>query len=126
IVLRAYDNWAAAGALPALILGAAVLRNAKPVFLGASIVLGVTFQVAIAIADAVPERVMVPFLSGRQPYARFIGWRSLHAEAEKAAQQSATEVIATDSRAFAATLTYYSRHGGRTILAWGEKDAPPN
>lgn len=127
ILFRAYANWAAAGALPAIILAAAILRSWHPAFFGASLGVGLAVQVALAVGDAMPERVALPFLRERQqPYARLMGWRALRDEVERARNRSAAAIVATDTRALAAALTFYSRRDGTVILAWSRTRRPNN
>ncbi len=123
-LFRAYDNWAAAGALPAFMLAAAVLMRLHWTLPAASAALGAAAQIALAVADTMPERIVLPFVRGTQPYAKLAGWRQLAEAAQQARRQTGAEAIATNSRAFAAELTYYARLAGVEVLAWGQEGRP--
>jgi hypothetical protein len=126
-LFRAYGNWAAAGAIPAMLLAAAVLRSWRPAFAYVALVIGVAVQAGLAIGDAFPERVRLSFLADRQqPYAPFLGWRALRDEVDDARRASGAAALATDSRAIAAGLTFYGRTGGIAVHAWPQSGRSGN
>jgi 4-amino-4-deoxy-L-arabinose transferase-like glycosyltransferase len=127
ILFRAYANWAAAGALPAMLLAAAVLRAWRPAWMHAALAIGLAVQVALAIGDAAPDRVRLPFLSERQqPYARLLGWSTLRNDVANERRASGAAAVATDTRSLAAALTYYGRADGTPIHAWSQSQQPGN
>ena len=126
-LFRAYANWAAAVALPAILLAAAIMRAWRPAFVDGGLAIGLAVQVGLAIGDAVPGRIRLSFLAERQqPYAQFVGWRRLRGEVESARRTSGAAVVATDTRAIAAGLTFYGRADGMAVHARRQSARPGN
>jgi 4-amino-4-deoxy-L-arabinose transferase-like glycosyltransferase len=121
LLTKAYANWAATAAIPAIVLAAAVLtrREAWP-WLRASIVIGAIAQFALLAGDAFATKISLSFLpeGQRDLYRRTLGWRAMAAEAGKLARNIGAATIAGDERNQLGALYYYLRGEPVRILAW--------
>ncbi len=124
-VTRANANWAAAAAISVNVLAAAVLvRHAAWRWIALSIALGAVAQIVLIIGDANARRLSVPWLAKPDVYARTMGWRSLGEEADKLALQVGAATLAAEQRDAVASLLYYQRDRGRTVLSWPTSAVP--
>ena len=118
-VTRANANWAAAAFISANVLAAAFLvRHAAWRWIALSIAIGVVVQVAMLVGDANARRMSVSWLAKPDVYARTMGWRSLGEEVDKVARQTGARTVAAEQRDIMASLLYYQRDSGRTVLSW--------
>jgi 4-amino-4-deoxy-L-arabinose transferase-like glycosyltransferase len=118
-VTRANANWAAPAVISATVLAAAVLvRRQAWRWIAVSIALGVVAQVALLIGDANARRLSLAWLKKPDVYARTMGWRSLGDEAEKLAARVGARTVAAEQRDIVASMLYYLRNSGRTVLSW--------
>jgi 4-amino-4-deoxy-L-arabinose transferase-like glycosyltransferase len=124
-VTRANANWAAPAVISATVLVAAVLvRRQAWRWIAVSIALGVVTQLVLIIGDANARRMSVPVLAKPDVYARTMGWRSLGEEAEKLAARVGARTVTAEQRDIVASLLYYLRNSGRTVLSWPASAAP--
>jgi hypothetical protein len=118
-VTRANANWAAVSVISANILAVAVLvRRAAWRWLALSIGIGVAAQLALVAGDANARRVSLPLLAKPDVYARTMGWRALGEQVDALARRTGARTIAGEHRDVVASLLYYQRDSGRTVLAW--------
>ncbi|MPZ40542.1 MAG: phospholipid carrier-dependent glycosyltransferase [Rhizobiales bacterium] len=124
-VTRANANWAAPAFISANVLVAAVLvRHAAWRWIALSIVIGIIAQVALLAGDANARRLSVSWLAKPDVYARTMGWRSLGEEVGKVAHQTGARTIVGEQRDTVASLIYYQRDSGRTVLSWPSSTIP--
>ena len=71
-----------------------------------------------SIGDANARRMSMPWLAKPDVYARTMGWRSLGEEVDKLARATGARTIAAEQRDVVASLLYYQRDTGRTVLSW--------
>jgi 4-amino-4-deoxy-L-arabinose transferase-like glycosyltransferase len=118
-VTRANANWAAPAFISANVLAAAVLaRHAAWRWIAVSIALGVAAQVVLLVGDANARRMSIGWLAKPDVYARTMGWRSLGEEVDKLARATGARTVAAEQRDAVASLLYYQRDSGRTVLSW--------
>jgi hypothetical protein len=124
-VTRANANWAAAAVISANVLVAAVLvRRQAWRWVAVSIALGVVAQVALLVGDANARRLSLPLLAKPDVYARTMGWRALGEEVDKLAGRVGARTVAAEQRDTVASLLYYQRNAGRTVLSWPTSAVP--
>lgn len=124
-VTRANANWAAAAVISANILVAAVLvRRQAWRWIAVSIALGVVAQIALLVGDANARRLSLPLLAKPDIYARTMGWRSLGEEVDKLAARVGARTVVAEQRDTVASLLYYQRNSGRTVLSWPASAIP--
>jgi 4-amino-4-deoxy-L-arabinose transferase-like glycosyltransferase len=124
-VTRANANWAAAAFISANVLVAAVLvRHAAWRWIALSIAIGLVAQVALLVGDANARRASVPWLAKPDVYARTMGWRSLGEEVDKVARATGARTVVGEQRDTVASLLYYQRDNGRTVLSWPTSAIP--
>lgn len=124
-VTRANANWAAPAFISANVLVAAILvRYAAWRWIAASVAIGIVVQIALLAGDANARRVSLPGLAKPDVYARTMGWRSLGEEVDKVARATGAHTIVAEQRDTVASLLYYQRDNGRTVLSWPTSTIP--
>jgi len=124
-VTRANANWAAVSVVSATIMAVAVLvRTAAWRWLALSIGIGVVAQLALLAGDANARRISAPLLAKPDVYARTMGWRALGEQVDALARRTGARTIAGEHRDVVASLLYYQRDSGRTVLAWPREAVP--
>jgi 4-amino-4-deoxy-L-arabinose transferase-like glycosyltransferase len=124
-VTRANANWAAPAVISANVVVAAVLvRRQAWRWIAVSVALGVVAQVALLIGDANARRLSLPWLAKPDVYARTMGWHSLGEEADKLAARVGARTVTAEQRDMVASLLYYLRNSGQTVLSWPASAVP--
>jgi 4-amino-4-deoxy-L-arabinose transferase-like glycosyltransferase len=122
---RAFANWAAVAFISANIAVAAVLvREAAWRWIAVSIAIGGVVQVALLIGDANARNLSLPFLRQPDVYNRTMGWRSLGDETAVLARRTGAVTVVAEGRDDVASLIYYLRATGWTVLAWPTGPVP--
>ncbi len=124
-ITRANANWAAAAVISANVLVAAVLvRRQAWRWIAVSIAFGIAAQITLIAGDANARRISLPGLAKPDVYARTMGWRSLGEEVDKLAARVGAKTITAEQRDTVASLLYYQRNSGRTVLSWPASAIP--
>ena len=126
LLTKAYANWAATSAIPAIVLAAGVLtRREAWAWLRVSIVVGAVAQFVFLVGDALAARISLPFLPAghRDVYQRTLGWRAFAEEAGRLARGAGAATIVGDERNQLGALYYYLRGEPVQIVAWPSDDA---
>lgn len=122
---RAFANWAAVSFISANIAVAAVLvRKAAWRWIALSLAIGGAAQVALLFGDANARNLSLPLLRQPDVYQRTMGWRSLGEEATALARRIEAPTVVAEGRDDVASLIYYLRDSGRTVLAWPTGPVP--
>jgi hypothetical protein len=90
------------------------------------LVLGVVAQMTAIFADAMANRISIPFMPAGQSdlYRRTLGSRALADEVGSIADRSAANTIAGEDRRTVAALLYYRRNARQQVLAWPSSAVP--
>jgi hypothetical protein len=126
IYSRAYANWAAPSAVPALVAGTAILlRSGQRYWLWSSIALGIAVQSTLLITDAIATRLPERIGSFTNPYNRTLGWRDYAERAGRLATNVGAQTLAADDREAFYTLRYYWRDRPQAVVSWDTAGQSP-
>jgi 4-amino-4-deoxy-L-arabinose transferase-like glycosyltransferase len=128
LFVRVNANWAAPAHVAMAACGVAVttrLRFGRPL-LAAGVVYGLAVQALLIAGDALADRLSLPFVPGREPYARQRGWAELAGSIAAEGQRLGVRGIAVEGRRDTALMTYYLRDTGWPVLTWPHGKRPSN
>jgi 4-amino-4-deoxy-L-arabinose transferase-like glycosyltransferase len=127
LLSRANANWAAMSGVSSTILAAALLIHHKAWrWLTFCLVLGAVAQVTAIFADAMANRISIPFVPAGQSdlYRRTLGSRALADQVGIFADRSGANTIVGEDRRTVAALLYYRRNAQQQVLAWPSSTVP--